>query len=386
MKKISLFLCLLFIHPVSAYFSDEEQIPKWATFSIKKLVERNIISGNADGTFRPDNEINRAEFCKILVTATNAQKYIPLNSSFSDIETDDWFFSYTETAKYHGWLSGYPDGTFRPGSKINRAETAKILSNAFGFNSSEEDTDKNWYDKFTRVLKNKSLFPYNTDDDSFTPNHHPSRSEIVEQIFRFMKKTGKFSSYELKDTLSSIDTDETNIPEKETTQTTETFIYTEENSDSPVPQMAQNPGTLNIAKISGGLKIIPVSSAQQEVSALKLSFKADKNPVKISELQIRRIGNGLYSDFLYAWVEIDGTMVSQKILIDNDIIKIPFDEIYTIKVGEKKEIHFKINLSGKGIKGNSSRFVLYLPEWISANTDKKVGFFPFGGVDLEIRN
>ena len=236
------------------------------------------------------------------------------------------------------------------------------------------------------MLKNKSLFPYNTDDDSFTPNHHPSRSEIVEQIFRFMKKTGKFSSYELKDTLSSIDTDETNIPEKETTQTTETFIYTEENSDSPVPQMAQNPGTLNIAKISGGLKIIPVSSAQQEVSALKLSFKADKNPVKISELQIRRIGNGLYSDFLYAWVEIDGTMVSQKILIDNDIIKIPFDEIYTIKVGEKKEIHFKINLSGKGIKGNSSRFVLYLPEWISANTDKKVGFFPFGGVDLEIRN
>lgn len=384
MKKLALLLCLLFINPVNASFSDEGAIPSWAAYPIKKLVERNIISGNADGTFRPDNEINRAEFCKILVTATNAQSYVPLNSSFSDIQTDDWFFRYVETAKYRGWLAGYPDGTFRPGSKINRAEVAKILSNAFGFESTDSDTDTHWYDKFAQTLKNKDLFPYDTDEASFEPDHRPSRAEIAEQIYRFMKKTGRFSSYDLADEPSAMS--EKASQTEETTQTPQTYVYREETPLSPAPEMAQNPGTLNIAKVSGGLKIIQVSSAQQEVNALKLTFQANNNPVEISELQIRRIGKGLYSDFLSAWIEIDGTIVSQKILIDNDLIKIPFDKTYTLGVGQKKEIRFKIDLSGKGEKGNSSRFVLYLPEWISADTDKKVGFFPFGGVDLEIRN
>lgn len=378
MKKIIAFIGLFLICQTQAEFTDQNEIPEWAAYPIKKLVEKNIISGNTDGSFRPYDSINRAEFCKILVNTTGVKKYIPIEPSFSDVITDDWFFDYVETAKYHKWLEGYEDGTFRPGNKINRAEASKILVNAFGFEPLNTDKDENWYDKFVRVLRNEKLFPYNINDETFSPEIYPSRSEIVEQIFRFMKKTGKFSSYDLED-------EETETTEEETTENTSTYTYTDNDTPSTTIPVSQTAGTLNVSKKAGGLKKIEVSSAQKEVKGLELYFEATKNPVEIAALQFRRIGNGLYSDFLNAWIEIDGEVLSSEIIIDNDLINIPLKENYKISKNEKKLITLKINLSGSGKEGNSSRFVLYLPEWISADTDKKIGFFPFGGVDLEIK-
>lgn len=379
MKKIIASLGLLLIAQVQANFTDENQIPDWASYPIKKLVERNIISGNSDGSFRPYDSINRAEFCKILVNTTNAKKYIPIEPNFTDVKSDDWFFNYVETAKHYGWLNGYDDGTFRPGNKINRAEVAKILTNAFNFEALNTDKDKNWYDRFVRVLRNEKLFPYNTNEETFEASIFPSRSEIIEQIFRFMKKTGKFSSYELEDeTNSNSDTEETS------SNNPPAYNYTESNNNSNTP-VSTTAGTLNISKKAGGLKKIEVSSAQKEIKALELYFEAKNNPVEISSLQFRRIGNGTYSDFLNAWIEIDGSIVSSKIIIDNDLITIPFNSSFKLSANSKKLITLKINLSGSGKEGNSSRLVLYLPEWISANTNKKIGFFPFGGTDLEIR-
>lgn len=378
MKKILASFALLLITTANASFSDEAQIPDWASYPIKKLVERNIISGNSDGSFRPYDSINRAEFCKILVNTTEVKKYIPIEPSFSDVEGDDWFFDYIETAKHYGWLNGYDDGTFRPGNKINRAEVAKILTNAFEFEALKTDKDQHWYDGFVRVLRNEKLFPYNTNEETFEATTFPNRSEIIEQIFRFMKKTGKFSSYELEDevsTSSSTETSSNNPP---------TYNYTESSTTSNT-QISATAGTLNVSKKSGGLKKIEVSSAQKNIKALELYFEAKNNPVEISSLQFRRIGNGASSDFLKAWIEIDGSVVSSNIIIDNDLIKIPFKSTFKLSANAKKLVTLNVNLSGSGKTGNSSRLVLYLPEWISANTDKKIGFFPFGGIDLDIK-
>ena len=74
-------------------FSDIED--HWAKNEIKSLTEKGLIEGYLDGTFRPNNDITRAEFMTLI---NRALVYIEEDTiSFSDVSPDDWF--YGEVAK-----------------------------------------------------------------------------------------------------------------------------------------------------------------------------------------------------------------------------------------------------------------------------------------------
>jgi hypothetical protein len=96
--------------------------------------QRNIFTGDANGNFRPYDSVNRAEFTKILITTLYGNKET-LNSyttnadlQFRDLHLQtDWYYPYLKIAKNKGLISGYPDGTFRPGNQVTRAEFAKML-------------------------------------------------------------------------------------------------------------------------------------------------------------------------------------------------------------------------------------------------------------------
>lgn len=99
--------------------------------AILSLRDRGVIGGYTDGTFRPDVGINRAEFLKILVAGFRGDEIRGETECFRDI-ADEWFAPYICAAKRLGWIDGYPDGTFRPAQRINRAEAMKIVVTAFG--------------------------------------------------------------------------------------------------------------------------------------------------------------------------------------------------------------------------------------------------------------
>ncbi len=107
--------------------------------AIMTLYEEGIISGYSDPAsgsgqvplFRPDAGINRAEFLKILVAGFRKEKLNGETRCFIDVR-DEWFAPYVCAAKRLGWISGNPDGTFRPADRINRAEAIKIVTEAFG--------------------------------------------------------------------------------------------------------------------------------------------------------------------------------------------------------------------------------------------------------------
>lgn len=88
-----------------------------------------VIKGYPDGTFKPENPINRAELTKMVVAMmepdTDLSSY---NNCFPDVK-DEWFAPYICFAKAQGWVSGYPDGTFKPGNPVNRVEAIKINLN-----------------------------------------------------------------------------------------------------------------------------------------------------------------------------------------------------------------------------------------------------------------
>jgi len=87
-----------------------------------------ITLGYRDGTFKPDVELTRAEALKILILTAGLP---PVSGgpglTFSDVKPDAWYAPYVERAVYDGFISGFPDGTFRPDAKITRAEALKVL-------------------------------------------------------------------------------------------------------------------------------------------------------------------------------------------------------------------------------------------------------------------
>jgi hypothetical protein len=97
---------------------------------IETAYNHQIISGYSDDTFRPGNNVTRAQLSKIVVTAEGWSINTSGGPHFSDVPTSHGFYSYIETAYNHGIISGYADGTFRPGNSATRGQISKIVYEA----------------------------------------------------------------------------------------------------------------------------------------------------------------------------------------------------------------------------------------------------------------
>lgn len=97
--------------------------------AIKYLKDSQIVNGYADGTFRPESGINRAEAVKILLVGNNIR--VKNNSNtFSDVVAGSWYEDYVTTASAEGIVKGYSDGSFKPEQDVSRAEFLKLAIEA----------------------------------------------------------------------------------------------------------------------------------------------------------------------------------------------------------------------------------------------------------------
>ena len=94
------------------------------------LTCRQIVSGYSDNTFRPFNPATRAQILKMVVLGEEWELYDPGQPTFYDVLPEDWFYLYVETAFQHGAIGGYQDGTFRPNNNVTRAQLSKIIVSA----------------------------------------------------------------------------------------------------------------------------------------------------------------------------------------------------------------------------------------------------------------
>ncbi|MDR0491993.1 MAG: S-layer homology domain-containing protein [Oscillospiraceae bacterium] len=98
---------------------------EWYYQAINYLASRNILLGYPDGRFRPNQAISRAEFAAIASRFDNLSE--SSTNAFSDI-TGHWAVSFINSAYMKGWVSGYPDGTFKPTQNIKRSEVVTIVN------------------------------------------------------------------------------------------------------------------------------------------------------------------------------------------------------------------------------------------------------------------
>ena len=107
-------------------FSDLTDIPYAKSINI--LATYRLLGGYGDGTFRPENNLTRAEFCA-MVGNVMALKPSPVTQSrFYDVGETDWYAPIVHTLHERGLLSGYDDGSFRPNDTISQQEVVSILS------------------------------------------------------------------------------------------------------------------------------------------------------------------------------------------------------------------------------------------------------------------
>ncbi len=97
----------------------------WYNNAVSTMASMGIVTGYEDGTFRPDDAITRAEFAAI--AARFADDDTTVQNIFADVE-GHWSEHYVALANSLQWITGYEDGTFRPENEITRAEVMTIVN------------------------------------------------------------------------------------------------------------------------------------------------------------------------------------------------------------------------------------------------------------------
>lgn len=122
--------------------------------AISSLKDKGVLEGYTDGSFKPGSGINRAEFLKIILRGSG----ITLTTEtgcFPDVK-DEWFAPYVCTAKKLEIIGGYPDGLFHPERDVNFVEAAKILSLAY---KQQVEQGIEWYDGYASALESAKAIP-----------------------------------------------------------------------------------------------------------------------------------------------------------------------------------------------------------------------------------
>jgi len=176
----------------------------WAADTVSRLAYMGVISGYEDGTFRPDNEISRAEVTAILVRALRLPAGSEQDLKFRDkASIPDWAKGVVAAAAREGLVRGYPqpDGTvtFEPDRPVSRAEMAalvvRILDKKIGpvvpaeLKFADAGSIPDWARSSVGAAVAKGIvvgYP----DNTFRPDNRVTRAEAAAMILRLLDAIG----------------------------------------------------------------------------------------------------------------------------------------------------------------------------------------------------
>ena len=159
----------------------------WAKDSIMKMINAGVISGYPDGTFKPDKAVTRAEFTVMIVKALNLETRA--GKTFTDTASH-WAKESIATAAAHGIISGYDSNTFGPDDLITREQAAVIIALAAKLEAASNElnfTDSKAISPWAKpgvTAAVKAGFITGYPDNSFRPQGNTTRAEAVSLILK----------------------------------------------------------------------------------------------------------------------------------------------------------------------------------------------------------
>ncbi len=149
----------------------------WASQAIQTMLERNILQGYKDGSFKPEGIVTRAEFAKLMVLTLNLPKGNATYSSFVDMQKNHWAVIFVEAARKY--LTGFqtPQGiAFRPEYPAQREDMAVALVRALKLKLVDEGILNDFMDA-----------------DEISPELRPYvATAIANKLMKGYKEDGKF--------------------------------------------------------------------------------------------------------------------------------------------------------------------------------------------------
>lgn len=170
----------------SSYPSDVVDTPLFT--SVKYLIDKKILTGYSDGTFKPANSITRAEIAVAVAKATNrtanldamAQKNV-----FKDLTGYDWAKGYINTLVDAGMLKGVSATTYAPGKNISYAELITVLVRMNSGAASVVDSSGTWPTNYIQYVQ---MYNYLGDVTVTDWNAPATRGDTAKLLYRFLPK------------------------------------------------------------------------------------------------------------------------------------------------------------------------------------------------------
>lgn len=137
-------------------FPDVDQ-SRWSVTAISYMNKLGIVKGYPDGDFKPEASITRAEFAAMAAGFANLQEG---DKTFSDLDSSHWAYDVVRKAASAGWISGYPDGTFKADNPITRAEVVSITNKMLNRKADQDFVDRNLDKLLSFIDLNKDHWAY----------------------------------------------------------------------------------------------------------------------------------------------------------------------------------------------------------------------------------
>ena len=134
-------------------FSDVS-MERWSAHDIEYMSDKNIVYGYPDGEFKPENNLTRAEFAALIcrfAKLKNADK----ENIFPDLDKTHWAYENILSINASGLMQGYEDGTYRPENQITRAEVMTVINKLLGRNPSEPYVKSLDFNPFNDLKRNE---------------------------------------------------------------------------------------------------------------------------------------------------------------------------------------------------------------------------------------
>ena len=133
----------------------------WYAKAVSELAGLGYLKGDANGNFRPDAPITRAEMAALLVRFAEGEA--DAAASFSDVPATHWAYDAINTAAAYGWVNGVGEGRFSPDRPITRAEAAKLFCVVLGRNLDKVAIAMGMGRAFADVSADHWAYPYIAD-------------------------------------------------------------------------------------------------------------------------------------------------------------------------------------------------------------------------------
>ena len=172
-------------------FSDIDNY-EWARESIEELYKTGVVNGKGNNEFRPQDNVTREEFVKMILGAAKIDLDFKDNTPPSDVKETDWFYKYIMCAYEAGIINGISENEFGTGLYITRQDIAKIMYETIklcGYEITEQGNDffdENAIADYSKEAVNKLRLAgiiNGYENNEFRPNDFANRAEAAKMIY-----------------------------------------------------------------------------------------------------------------------------------------------------------------------------------------------------------